>query len=332
MPIRNGLSGLINGINCTNAGLALDKYLRGHSQTGEEKKKLLANVSNIPVPAIYKDAFKRWENLLSKDSGNKFGKFKVVDRLIVGLGGDGVLETGITLHHTYGVPYIPGSALKGLMRHYLMRNFSKEERAKYIKVLFGDNGAGGYITFYDALYIPGPANSKPLHGDVITPHHQKYYTTNSDIWPTDFDDPIPVPFISASGSFLIAIKGPNVEWTDFAFKILTRALAEYGIGGKTSSGYGRLVPEGNGTVIVPPITDEVRRIIEDVSYIRNNFKGAADGFIIRMFRLSTDEDKIAVANELLKKLKKENIKRDAKGIPNLSKFYEFVDRHGLIVT
>ena len=32
-------------------------------------------------------------------------------RLIVGLGGDNVLETGITLHHTYGVPIIPGSAM-----------------------------------------------------------------------------------------------------------------------------------------------------------------------------------------------------------------------------
>jgi CRISPR-associated protein Cmr6 len=42
----------------------------------------------------------------------------VQGRLIVGLGGDNVLETGLTLHHTYGVPLIPGNALKGLAAHY----------------------------------------------------------------------------------------------------------------------------------------------------------------------------------------------------------------------
>src|ERR1700680_515711 len=39
-------------------------------------------------------------------------------RLIVGLGSENVLETGIRLHHTYGLPVIPGSALKGLAAHY----------------------------------------------------------------------------------------------------------------------------------------------------------------------------------------------------------------------
>jgi len=41
-------------------------------------------------------------------------------RLIVGLGGKGVLEVGITLHHVTGLPIIPGSALKGLARTYAL--------------------------------------------------------------------------------------------------------------------------------------------------------------------------------------------------------------------
>ncbi|QRN84303.1 type III-B CRISPR module RAMP protein Cmr6 [Chloroflexota bacterium] len=43
---------------------------------------------------------------------------KTRNRLIIGLGGKGTLEMGITLHHLYGFPYIPGSALKGLARSY----------------------------------------------------------------------------------------------------------------------------------------------------------------------------------------------------------------------
>jgi CRISPR-associated protein Cmr6 len=37
-------------------------------------------------------------------------------RTVVGLGGPNVLETAMTLHHLYGFPTIPGSALKGLTR------------------------------------------------------------------------------------------------------------------------------------------------------------------------------------------------------------------------
>jgi CRISPR-associated protein Cmr6 len=51
-------------------------------------------------------------------------------RLIVGLGNESVYETYMTLHHTYGIPYIPGSAVKGVLRSYV------------ITVVFGD----GYST------------------------------------------------------------------------------------------------------------------------------------------------------------------------------------------
>ena len=42
---------------------------------------------------------------------------KVVWRLIIGLGNPNPLETSLTLHPQYGVPLIPGSAVKGLTRH-----------------------------------------------------------------------------------------------------------------------------------------------------------------------------------------------------------------------
>lgn len=47
-------------------------------------------------------------------------------RLIVGLGNESVYETSMTLHHIYGIPYIPGSAVKGVVRSYV------------ITVVFGD--------------------------------------------------------------------------------------------------------------------------------------------------------------------------------------------------
>lgn len=41
-------------------------------------------------------------------------------RLIVGLGNESVYETSMTLHHIYGIPYIPGSAVKGVTRSYVI--------------------------------------------------------------------------------------------------------------------------------------------------------------------------------------------------------------------
>ncbi|MBX0313032.1 MAG: type III-B CRISPR module RAMP protein Cmr6, partial [Sulfurihydrogenibium sp.] len=49
-------------------------------------------------------------------------KLKTASRLVVGLGAGHVLETSLTLHHIFGIPYIPGSALKGVVR---MVNFWK---------------------------------------------------------------------------------------------------------------------------------------------------------------------------------------------------------------
>jgi CRISPR-associated protein Cmr6 len=51
---------------------------------------------------------------------------RVVERLAVGLGAPSVLETGIALHRVYGIPYLPGSAIKGLTRHYRLASIGEE--------------------------------------------------------------------------------------------------------------------------------------------------------------------------------------------------------------
>lgn len=58
------------------------------------------------------------EKLFSAIRGMEECAFSAVtaERLIIGLGTDHVVETGLLLHHVYGLPYIPGSALKGMAR------------------------------------------------------------------------------------------------------------------------------------------------------------------------------------------------------------------------
>jgi hypothetical protein len=114
------------------------------------------------------------------------------------------------------------------------------EGSEAYRIAFGTTEQAGYITFFDALYVPGSgALRRPLHPDVITVHHKEYYTGGMPQAPADWDSPTPVPFMTASGRFLIALAGPPA-WVTATLDILYYALTERGVGAKTSSGYGRM--------------------------------------------------------------------------------------------
>jgi CRISPR-associated protein Cmr6 len=196
--------------------------------------------------------------------------------MLVGLGEESVLETAIALHHTYGIPYIPGSALKGLAARYANKWLASEtwgKGADAYTTVFGAAAEAGYITFFDALYIPGSADGdRPLALDVVAVHHRDYYSGADPAPPADWDSPVPIPLLSATGAYLVALHGAE-SWVEAAFEILNLAFAEEGVGAKTSSGYGRMSfePENGATTAVDadrsqqtPKLDQPRRP-EDLS-------------------------------------------------------------------
>lgn len=231
------------------AELWLDKYITDQ-RVNDSRGKCVAEVSTLSTPEIYEEFYRRWEQMLD-DQGAKKRPARVKGRMIIGLGDESVLETAITLHRTYGVPYIPGSAIKGLAATYARQRLGEawQKDSEAYKIVFGNTDDTGYITFFDALYVPGKgSNEQALYPDVITVHHQKYYQDPNNP-PADWDDPIPVPFLSATGSYMIALAGSELQeqeaWIEKTFAILRYALAEFGIGAKTSSGYGRLELESD---------------------------------------------------------------------------------------
>lgn len=261
-------------------GLWLDRFLRTQDRSDElARRQLILEVASLPVPQGYGLAFERWKVELeslraqAKPEEVVLGVGQVQDRLVVGMGGASPVETHITIHQSYGVPYIPGSALKGLAASYARRvldlkpqnlegksNGSKAPLGAY-EVLFGDTDEAGYITYFDALPVVDPSDKlvlgerhplqaaqkrrafpdSLLEADVLTVHHRDYYMKGDAELraPADWDAPNPVSFLSAVGSYLVALKGPE-KWVQFAFEVLSRALEEEGVGAKTSSGYGRL--------------------------------------------------------------------------------------------
>lgn len=223
------------------AGLWFDRFLRGHAETQEPGEQLVEQCARLAEPPGYATYFGRWVNALVK-MGVQPRKARVSGRLAVGHGRDSVIETGISLHHTYGVPYIPGSSLKGTAatyaHTYLSDTLWRRGSAAH-ETLFGTTKSAGYVTFFDALPVPGEWKLLP---DVLTVHHPSYYRGQNEA-PADWDNPTPIPFLTATGSFLIALytDADAAAWVGAGYGILDMALRELGVGGKTSSGYGRLI-------------------------------------------------------------------------------------------
>ncbi len=277
-------------------GLLLSRYLKYPVQTHQYLKAREELFHAVCGPALthakslYKPAFDRrvaWferydsaQATLASHLLTQSVKLPIAGRMMVGLGNASPLEVSVQLKHTYGVPIIPGSALKGLAAHFCDQVWSQENQefaksvedekdgqpiqhpGKLYQTLFGDTDASGYITFYDAWIQPEHLDQENsgLLWDVMTPHHGAYYSGRTyqngpdkgqRIAPTDFDDPNPIAFLSVSGTFHLGIScslpeptDPQLtttkQWLALALQLLQQALAHWGIGGKTSSGYGRL--------------------------------------------------------------------------------------------
>ncbi|MDQ7032450.1 MAG: type III-B CRISPR module RAMP protein Cmr6 [Desulfonauticus sp.] len=179
-------------------------------------------------------------------------------RLIVGLGNESVYETSLTLHHLYGIPYIPASSIKGMVRNYIIINlFNGMEKDAFFdkgfcdifgcpKDSFYNKAKIGKVIFFDAF----PVEKPQIDIDIINVHYPDYYTDNKP--PADYQNPNPIFFLTVKDTkfkFLLGIKeknniiidrgvflGKNIF--DVIYDNLKYALYEYGIGAKTSLGYG----------------------------------------------------------------------------------------------
>lgn len=225
------------------AGLALYKYLEQHDASKQAARALLDSIATRPIAGIYKGAFERWKAALS---GAVFLEATTRTPLAIGLGNSSPVENGLSIHHTYGTPYLPGSALKGLVRRAADRfSLSPQEKA----VLLGEGpdpksktpGCAAHLVFWDGWL--DPQSTQPYQLDVITVHHPEYYGNRGAVWPTDFDDPNPVSFLSVKPGtkFCVALSSSSENVTDWLYtaaEILRWGLEHLGLGGKTNAGYG----------------------------------------------------------------------------------------------
>jgi len=228
-----------------NLGLLLDKYPpQSAVENNEGKNQWLQSLTLYTHldTRLAEHAYKRWQNTIAAMQGLSFTA-TTQWRMVVGLGGKTVLETDLALHHLYGIPFIPGSALKGLTRAYVtgeIEEHKSEQRETddvTIQRIFGTQKTAGSVLFFDAMPVHGKAT---FDLDIMNAHYPRYYGENQ--LPTSSQDPKPVTFLTiANTAFLFAVAPRCMQDTKDAsatLQWLQTALQKYGVGGKTNAGYG----------------------------------------------------------------------------------------------
>jgi CRISPR-associated protein Cmr6 len=181
-------------------------------------------------------------------------QFRVEWRLAMGLGLDHPTENGFSFDAVIGVPFLPGSSVKGLCRRMSMLS----EPNDTVERLFGptdasveESGGQETLVFLDAYPRRWPA----LAVDIINSHHPAYYrdqgperrssdgasSSTSSVFPSEIENPVPVFFLTIDGGsdFAFSFGGQESD-LDTAEALLTHGLEWLGIGAKTAVGYGTL--------------------------------------------------------------------------------------------
>lgn len=229
-----------------NAGLRFDKFFDQWDASGFKipdgaKSDWVQKFTRVPIGE--KDQLDEHANRTRKLAAALHGitfKAKTEGRLIAGTGRSHPIEVGFAWHHTLGVPYIPGSDLKGIVKTWAEEWLGEndEQKKKRIRDILGAQDNAGAVVFLDAL----PTKPVTLKADVMTPHYGEYYRGETP--PGDWLSPNPIPFLTVADKqeFLFAVVPSDPKHGECckpAIKLLQQALAELGAGAKTAAGYGR---------------------------------------------------------------------------------------------
>jgi CRISPR-associated protein Cmr6 len=250
--------------------------------------------------------------------------------IIVNLVSRSPLELGLGLHHLYGFPILPGSALKGIA-HRICEDFPS--------YLYGSPDSAGNVAILDGL----PVKYRVVR-DIMTPHFPKWYQGTANA-PDDTESPTPIPFISiAQGSiFEIAMIARHsdtaIQDLDRVTKDLKGGLDELGLGAKTAAGYGvfRLEASGPGTsdgmaavpsssLLIPKIRTDFADKLDRIKALPDNPAGQIGEFLDWCLALEEPEQKKAAGAVIVEKMGARFVRDKAKSKEKWRLILELLNR------
>jgi CRISPR-associated protein Cmr6 len=172
-----------------------------------------------------------------------------------GLGNEHPIENGFAFLTPYGLPYLAGSGVKGILRRSMQELHKDGEEGftdEATNTLFGpekidkpEDAQRGALDFWDVF--PNPAGDKMVV-EIMTPHFGKYYRREDT--PHDSGAPVPVSFLAVpAGSafdFHVVCQSSRLSdalqatWKDLLDRAFRHAFEWVGFGAKTSVGYGAM--------------------------------------------------------------------------------------------
>lgn len=254
--VKNVIETVVSQKLPLNVGLFFEKYVAWHKEKSKEKCGVKEQISllrkdgilRVPFQLIpltsYENYRKRFEYLIDDleglDHKIKNLELKPKWRLAINLGAASVYETSLLFNRNYSMPFIPGSAVKGMTHHYAITLLKeKREIDGEIDRIFGKHDKKGEVIFFDALPII-EQNKDFIVLDVMNVHYREYYQDKKGTSPPgDWMNPNPVFFLTVEGiKFRFAVASRDEKLAEKAIKLLKEAVSKMGIGAKTSAGYG----------------------------------------------------------------------------------------------
>ncbi len=238
----------------------------------------------LPTASVVLDAIHARQTSILKTEAARGGmvwefRARLLSPFVSGLGSDHPTETGMILDRNSGLPFIPASAVKGVLRMACALHIAETEPSAVVpdrkdpnhleisddhpilRRYFGDTNTGkadsvrGQLVFLDAF----PASIPAIKPDIMNPHFGAYYSGKQG--PLETENPIPVKFLTVKPTteFVfrcfaspLPVQGQSAQVVEVArpfdsndeksvIAMFTRAFDQLGFGGKTSIGYGRFV-------------------------------------------------------------------------------------------
>ncbi len=181
-----------------------------------------------------------------------------------GIPDNDAIKTGLQFDYTSGLPVIPGSSVKGVIRSVFPNDDKDESRLQYIfnilkelsvftnitlseggrdlilrlrNNMFGLAGTNGADVFADALVVGPEGISKVITDDYLTPH------TGGPL-----DPPVPIKIVKVCSGIIFSFCYKFTDYQEGTVRITsenklnlcTSILEDIGIGAKTNVGYGCL--------------------------------------------------------------------------------------------
>ena len=144
--MRNVFADAVGKLSATNFGHGYDvlapKPGPGGKPDVKERDAWLNHCADITIDTDYHLHYARWKQSFA---AAETMELKAQTRLLIGHGNPSGADVGLTVHRTWGVPVLPGSALKGLLAHYVDAVYGG-----------GDDGSGPKRSDWCAATWDGP--------------------------------------------------------------------------------------------------------------------------------------------------------------------------------